>query len=69
MNLLSAKTARSSKVNLLSAGIIEFFLVISITRSGKVNLLGTRIVKIRESRLLISIFKALGWLNINYKNG
>jgi hypothetical protein len=54
VNLLSTKTIRSNKINLLSARTVGF---------SKVNLLNTR-----TSRLLISIFKALGWLIVNNKN-
>jgi len=51
VNLLDARTARFSKVSLLGVGIV---------RSSKVNLLGTSIVRFKESKLLISIFEALG---------
>ena len=53
MNLLDTGNVRSSRVNLLSARNL---------RSGKVNFLGagTSIIGFGESKLLTSIFKALG---------
>ena len=59
MNLLGTRIIGFSKVNLLGTDIIEF---------SRMNFLGTGIVGFSKSRLLISIFKALGWLIVNSKN-
>ena len=66
MNLLNTRNVRSSRVNLLSARNLRSGRVNLLSarnlRSGKVNFLGagTSIIGFGESKLLTSIFKALG---------